>query len=173
MCLPVCLGSFPSPVLASGASNAAPAGTTRRGARGVGLDTVAIQAIVDDFRARLAIPNEVQVAIIPKNPRVVSVEPLRDRTGPFQLALEDGFLDMLSEDELRAAIAHELGHVWIFTHHPYLQTERLANRVALRLVSRDSLGPVYEKMWKRMGTTGDLTQFLGAKPEPTASLSAR
>ena len=33
---------------------------------------------------------------------------------------------------------HELGHVWIFTHHPYLQTEQLANRIAMRLVSRTS-----------------------------------
>jgi hypothetical protein len=22
-------------------------------------------------------------------------------------------------------IAHEVGHVWVFTHHPYLQTEKL------------------------------------------------
>jgi hypothetical protein len=43
-----------------------------------------------------------------------------------------------------------------FTHHPYLQTEELANEVALRVVSRESLDEVYEKVWKRTGTKGDL-----------------
>jgi len=60
-----------------------------------------------------------------------------------------------------AAIAHELGHVWIFTHHPFLQTEVLANQIAQRLVPRSSLVQVYEKVWKRQGTEGDLSRFVG------------
>jgi hypothetical protein len=43
-----------------------------------------------------------------------------------------------------------------FLDHPYLQTEELANEIALRVVSRESLDEVYEKVWKRTGTTGDL-----------------
>ena len=42
------------------------------------------------------------------------------------------FLDTLTDDEVEAEVAHELGHVWIFTHHAYLQTEGLANQIAMR-----------------------------------------
>ena len=44
-------------------------------------------------------------------------------------------------------VAHELGHVWIFTHHPYLQTEAGANQIAERLVARQTLERVYAKVW--------------------------
>jgi hypothetical protein len=50
--------------------------------------------------------------------------------------------------------------VWIFTHHPFLQTEVLANQIAQRLVPRSSLVQVYEKVWKRQGTKGDLIRFV-------------
>ena len=76
----------------------------------------------------------------------------------------------LSDDELLAAVAHELGHVWIFTHHPYLQTEQLANDIAMRLVSRDALAQMYERVWSRRGTKGDLVRFLG--PQPQAGLAS-
>jgi predicted Zn-dependent protease len=71
----------------------------------------------------------------------------------------------LTPDELEAAIAHELGHVWVFTHHPYLQTEELANQIAMRAVSRESLERVYGKVWERGGMKGDLVRFLGPAPE--------
>jgi hypothetical protein len=58
-------------------------------------------------------------------------------------------------------MAHELGHVWVFTHHPYLQTEKLANQIAMRVVTRDSLVSVYQKLWEHGGTKGDLNTFLG------------
>ncbi|MNC89431.1 hypothetical protein D3C83_53670 [compost metagenome] len=67
----------------------------------------------------------------------------------------------MTANELEAILAHELGHIWIFTHHPYLQTEALANRIAMRIVTRESLVTVYEKVWKRRGTKGDLGGFLG------------
>ncbi len=115
-----------------------------------------LQDLVDDFRSRLAIPDAVAVSIVPANPLVVSVERFKDRDQGFAATFEAGFLDGLSEDDLSAIIAHELGHVWIFTHHPYLQTEELANEIALRVVSRESLDRVYQKVWKRAGTKGEL-----------------
>lgn len=120
-----------------------------------------VQTIVDDLRSRLAIPYEVVVELVPSNARLVSVARSDDR---FHLSVEDGFFATLSPEERLAAIAHELGHVWIFTNHPYLHTEQLANRIAMQVVSRESLASLYEKMWARGGTKGDLTRFLGEAP---------
>jgi hypothetical protein len=122
-------------------------------------DQQRIQQIVNEFMAKLNMAQKVAVAVVPKNPLMVSVEP-EDST-QFLLSVEEGFIGELTQDELEAAIAHELGHVWIFTHHPFLQTEVLANQIAQRLVPRSSLVQVYEKVWKRQGTTGDLTRFVG------------
>ena len=115
-----------------------------------------LQGLVDEFRTRLAIPDAVVVSIVPANKLVVSIERSKDRDQGFAATFEAGFLAGLNEEEIEAVIAHELGHVWIFTHHPYLQTEELANEIALRVVSRESLDGLYEKVWKRMGTRGDL-----------------
>jgi Zn-dependent protease with chaperone function len=115
-----------------------------------------LQDRVDEFRRRLAIPDDVAVSIVPENALVVSVERLKDRDRGFTATFDAAFLDGLNDDDLGAVIAHELGHVWIFTHHPYLQTEELANEIALRVVSRETLDRVYEKVWKRTGTKGDL-----------------
>jgi Zn-dependent protease with chaperone function len=119
-----------------------------------------IQDIVDDFRARLPLPQPVRATLVATNALVVSVEPLDDGGDQFLLSIEEGFLHQLSDEELKAVVAHELGHVWIYTHHPYLQTEALANQIARRLVSRDSLVSVYEKVWKTTGSKGDLARFV-------------
>jgi hypothetical protein len=72
----------------------------------------------------------------------------------------------MNDGELDAAVAHEMGHIWIFTHFPYLQTESLANQQALKLVSRSELQKVYEKMWMWRGEThGDLSELLGPSVE--------
>jgi hypothetical protein len=123
-----------------------------------------VQHVVDDSRARLGIPQEVRVSIVPANTLVVSVQPHSVQAGVFVLSFEQEFLRQLSDEEMSAVVAHELGHVWIFTHHPYLQTEQLANQIAMRLVARETLEPIYEKLWKRLGVTGDLSTYLGSRP---------
>jgi Zn-dependent protease with chaperone function len=116
-----------------------------------------IQTVVDALRARLEIPQSVVVSIVPANALVVSVERTTGESESFALALDAAFLDTLNDDEISAVVAHELGHVWIFTHHPFLHTEELANEIALRVVDRDVLASVYEKVWKRTNTRGTLT----------------
>lgn len=123
-------------------------------------DLKQIQAIVDEFLARLAIQQKVAVSVVPSNPLIVSVE-FDEKDAAFLLSLQEDFMDGLTRDELQAAIAHELGHVWIFTHHPYLQTEVRANEIARRLVTRDSLVQVYRKVWKHKGMKGDPDRFVG------------
>ena len=125
-----------------------------------------IQGLVDDLRAQLSIPQTVTVSLVAKNPLMASVESAKGHDA-FVLSLESAFVDELSEDELRAVVAHELGHVSIFTHHPYLQTERLANQIAMRLVSRETLEKVYDKVW-RDGVKGDRVRFLGEPPQKVA-----
>jgi hypothetical protein len=120
-----------------------------------------IQRVLDGLRGKLAIPAAVEVTVVDQNALAFSVAPPKVEGGAFVLSIEASYLDILSEEELEAALAHELGHVWIFTHHPYLQTELLANRIAMRTTSRDSLASVYEKVWKRLGAKGNLIQFLG------------
>jgi hypothetical protein len=124
-------------------------------------DPSSIQRIVDDLRGRLALAERVHVSVVPNNPLKVSVESADELGKQFLLSFEESFLAELTEEELEAAVAHELGHVWIFTHHPYLQTEALANQIAARVVTRESLVQVYEKVWKVLGTKGDLARFIG------------
>ena len=125
------------------------------------VDAGRIQGIVDDLRARLRISQTVTVTIVPTNPLVVSVHRKDDRQAGFQLSFEAGFMDELSDEGLRAVVAHELGHVWIFTHHPYLQTEQLANKIALRVVTREDLERVYGKVSRRSGNERSLARYLG------------
>lgn len=110
-----------------------------------------LQHVVDDLKARLAIPQTVTVSIVTANPRLLSVERAATQSDVFILSVEQDFSDVLTEPEMTAAVAHELGHVWIFTHFPFLQTEDLANDIAARVVSRDSFAPLYDKVWARAG----------------------
>jgi hypothetical protein len=128
-----------------------------------------LRAIVSVLKSRLAITSPIVVSIVPSNALMMSVEPPSETRKAFLLSAEAGFLATLTDDELEAAVAHELGHVWIYTHHPFLQTEELANRIAMRAVKRDSLVRVYAKVWERGGTKGDLAWFLGAAPTATAA----
>ena len=121
-----------------------------------------LQDLVDRLRAELGIDASVSTEVVAANPLLVSVQPVRDDAASgFVMSFEERFLAGVDDDELRAIVAHELGHVWIFTHHPYLQTERLANSVAMRAVTRAHLERVYSKVWERAGSKGDLAHFLG------------
>jgi hypothetical protein len=130
-----------------------------------------IQDLVDKLRVRMSIPDTVVVSIVEHNPLVVSVERAKDAARGFSLAIDRDFLDGLTTDEIDAVIAHELGHVWIFTHHPYLQTEELANQIAMHIVAQDTLAAVYDKVWKRVGRKGDLVYLPPAAGIPTAQQS--
>ena len=123
--------------------------------------TAVLQEVLDGLKADLGITANVSTAIVTGNSLLVSVQPIEDKPGAFRMEFEESFLPSLNQDELRAVIAHELGHVWIYTHHPYLQTERLANTVAMRAVPRASLERVYGKVWAHQGTKGDIARFLG------------
>jgi hypothetical protein len=117
--------------------------------------------MVTDLQARLSVSAAVVVSIVPSNPLMMSVEAPPDEQSPFVLAVDAKFIETLTADEIEAAVAHEIGHVWIFTHHPYLQTEELANRIAMRAVTRESLERVYDRVWRQSGAKGDLVRFLG------------
>ena len=106
-----------------------------------------IERVVDDLKARLSIAQTIDVSIVQANPQLFSVAPAAQHA-TFLLSVEEDFAQGLSDAELQAAVAHELGHVWIFTHFPYLQTEELANDIAARVISRETLAPLYDKVWK-------------------------
>jgi predicted transcriptional regulator len=135
-----------------------------------GAETRRVQAVVDGMRQALSVTHEVSVELVAANPRKASVAPVKGAPGRFRLSLERPFLEQLTHVELKAVIAHELGHVWIYTHHPYLHTEQLANQIALRAVSRDSLDSMYGKVWPDAAERGALPRFPDARaPELSAS----
>ena len=124
-------------------------------------ETLVLQDVTDELRARLQISERVHVELVEHNPLVMSVETLSGRTGPFVITVDRDFIHELNPPEAEAAIAHELGHVWIYTHAPYVQTERLANDIAMRVIDRSAFVPVYDKVWARTGIRGNLIEFLG------------
>src|SRR4029077_13636785 len=77
----------------------------------------------------LEVPKKVGVVLVARNDLIVSVAPLTPPDQGYRVVFEQGFFDRLSDEEVEAALAHELGHVWINSHFPYLQTEALANEV--------------------------------------------
>jgi hypothetical protein len=132
---------------------------------GVTLRAERAQELLNDLRTTLHIEEPVQVSVVTSHPFVFAVKPMDTEKSNFILSMEMGFLLMLEEDELRAALAHELGHVWLFTHHPFLHTERLANSIGMRAVNRDSFARLYSKLWVYEGTSGAaMDELLGANP---------
>jgi hypothetical protein len=134
----------------------------------VALRTARAGEIVNQLRAALQIDSDVQVAAVTYHPLVFSVEPLDKSKDHFVISMDD--------EELHAALAHELGHVWIFKHFPFLQTERLANSIGLRVVPRENFEALYMKLWRYESAAGaPLDDLLGPKQNaasPNAVLSA-
>lgn len=124
------------------------------------LEEQRLSAVAGEFQTRLGISEAIAVTIVDVNEYLVSVQRSSESGKGFIIKFERKFLPTLSDEEVRAVIAHELGHIWIFTHHPYLQTEPLANEKALQLVSRESLAQVYGKVWEHTGQKGTLQDFL-------------
>jgi hypothetical protein len=122
-----------------------------------------LQQVVDALRTRMGIDVPVAVTLVDRDPRILSVRRSADATDGFALSAERGFVESLTAEQIEAALAHELGHVWIYTHHPYLQTEQLANRVAMRAVSRERLVEVYRALWGPDALHGSLEAFLGVE----------
>ena len=133
-------------------------------------DIERINEIVREFRSQLQIPEEIRISIVPVNNRMVSVESAAasaGNIGAFIMRFDEHFVAGLDQDELRAAVAHELGHVWIFSHHPYLHTEALANEIAMRVVSVESLKKLYSKLWLNLGVSEDIEEFIGKDVRPS------
>jgi hypothetical protein len=120
-----------------------------------------LQRLLDRVKDRLGLDYPVTLELVPTNRHLISVETVTGPERKFLVKVEERMLELLGADELEAALAHELGHVWVFTHHPFLQTEQLANDVAMRVVSRNALMRVYDKVWKAGAEKGDLAAFLG------------
>jgi hypothetical protein len=117
--------------------------------------------IARNLCGRLHLGENIEVRIDENNEYLVSSEPLSGAAAGFRISFDKSFLETLTDDEVAGAIAHELGHVWIFTHHPYLQTESLANEIALRVVTRDTMMHVYSRLWSRTGVAGNIDELLG------------
>ena len=138
-----------------------------------GAESRRVQELVDAMRLELAVSHEVSVELVAANPLRASVSPVKGAAGTFRLSIEQSFLAQLTPVELRAVIAHELGHVWIYTHHPYLHTEQLANEIALRVVSRESLDSVYGKVWPDAVAKGSLPRFPEARAAESVASAPR
>ena len=121
-----------------------------------------VQESLDALKTKLGVAHEVTAQIVDQHPLMVAVAPLTGRQDSFQVSFEAAFVAELTDEELDAVIAHELGHVWIFTHHPFLQTEQLANQIAMRVVNRQTLETVYAKVRARGGHTDGLPRFATA-----------
>jgi hypothetical protein len=107
---------------------------------------VSLRSLLVDLRNELGISSRIEIRIVERDEALVSVRHSEDQPGCFDLRLEEGFARRLTRQELRAVLAHELGHVWIFTHHPFLQTEELANKIAERVIDARQLAEVYRKV---------------------------
>jgi hypothetical protein len=122
-------------------------------------------ARLDEIAAGLAtaleVPKRVEVVVVTRNDLVVSVEPIPTPAEGYRVVFEQRFFDRLNDDEIAAALAHEMGHVWIYTHFPFLQTEALANEIALKVASRKNLESLYGKLWTYTGVKGNLEELLG------------
>src|SRR2546427_9046126 len=134
-----------------------------------------IRVIAANLEARLEMTQNVQIWIVPVDERMVSVERIHKGASAddvFIIQLDQSFLEGLNDEELQAAIAHELGHVWIFCHHPHSQTEALATETAATAASRASLKKVYANFLLHLRTSGGFEKLLGTETKTPANDAA-
>jgi len=124
-----------------------------------------LDEVASGFAATLKVARRVEVVVVPRNDLVVSVEPMNPEEG-YRVIFEQKFFDLLNDQEISAALAHEIGHVWIYTHFPFLQTEALANEIALKVAPRKAMESLYEKLWSYTGIKGNMEELLGPAPHP-------
>jgi hypothetical protein len=125
------------------------------------IRTARLDEIAAGLATALDVPKRVEVVVVLRNELVVSVEPLPTPSEGYRVVFEQRFFERLNDDEIAAAIAHEMGHVWIYSHFPFLQTEALANEIALKVASRKNLESLYVKLWAYTGVKGDIQELLG------------
>jgi len=130
------------------------------------LETQNLRGLIREFQTHLGSYARVSVFIVKKNDRLASVRPSKKNSNAYFLEVDEGFLSTLAQEERRAMVAHELGHVWIFTHPPFLHSEPLANQKAALLVSQESLRKIYSRVWQLDGQSTPLPEFLRAKFGP-------
>ena len=129
------------------------------------------EQIVNQLRSELSIKSEIDIALVKYHPLVFFVEPQDKQKRRFRLSMEARFLLMLDDEELVGALAHELGHVWIYTHHPFLQTEMLANEIGQRVAPRRSFERAYTKLWAYEKTSGvPMDELLGPSETEDSSI---
>jgi hypothetical protein len=121
---------------------------------------------LDDVASRLAtsldVLKRVEVLVVMRNDLVVSVEPLPGAGEGYRVVFDQRFFDQLTDEEIAAALAHEIGHVWIYSHFPFLQTEALANEIALKVAPRKAMESLYAKLWAYTGVKGKIEELLGS-----------
>jgi len=129
-----------------------------------------LNEIVVVLKKQFGISCLIQVEVVPHNPLGFSVQPIDTRK--FVLQVDTNFVRLLNDKELTAALAHELAHVWIYTHHPFLHTETLANQIAMQVVARDSLEELYVKVSSFYGDGGPVDELLVPVVLPFSPLGA-
>jgi len=126
-----------------------------------GMRVVRLGDVASELATALDVSRRVEVVLVPRNDLVVSVEPSPAPEAGYRITFEQQFFERLNDDEISAALAHELGHVWIYSHFPYLQTEALANEIALKVTPRKTMESLYGKLWAYTGVKGNIEELLG------------
>jgi hypothetical protein len=120
-----------------------------------------LNGVAQGLTSKLGADWNIHIVVADKNERVVSVERLLE-PDRFIVTFDREFLSTLNEGEISAAIAHEIGHIWIFCHFPYLHTEFLANEIALEMVDRSDLESLYTKLQAVIGGNQTVEEFLAS-----------